>query len=124
MSTIRANTIANAAGTNSPNIVGGELSRARFSLNGTGTISPFESFNISSFVDNGTGDYTANFATAMNNGRYSFPTTGQDGSILVVACGKIGVAPNANTFRFETRNGSLTSADAGIITSAIFGDRP
>lgn len=78
MSTLRANTLSNSAGTGSPAITGGELSRARFNLNGTGTIAERGSFNVSSYVDNGTGDYTANFSTAFPNANYAFQISAND----------------------------------------------
>ena len=40
-------------------------------LNGTGTVAIRDSFNVSSITDNGVGDYSANFATAMTNANYA-----------------------------------------------------
>lgn len=40
-------------------------------FNGTGTVAIRDSYNVSSITDNGTGNYTVNFATAMNNSNYS-----------------------------------------------------
>jgi hypothetical protein len=45
--------------------------RAWVCFNGTGTPSVRASGNISSITDNGTGDYTANFTTAMPDINYS-----------------------------------------------------
>ena len=44
--------------------------RAFVNFNGTGTVSILESGNVSSITDNGTGDYTVNFATAMPDDNY------------------------------------------------------
>lgn len=71
MSTLRAGTLSNVAGTGSPEITAGELSRARFNLNGTGTIAARDSFNIASFTDFGVGSYTATFSTAFPNANYA-----------------------------------------------------
>ena len=45
--------------------------RAWVNLNGTGTIAIRGSGNVSSVTDNGPGDYTVNFATAMQDANYS-----------------------------------------------------
>lgn len=130
MSTFGADNITNVAGTGSPNIVGGELCRARTNLNGTGTIAPRDDFNISSYVDNGVGDYTANVATAFPNANYSPTATGGDDS----AGTNIGtylsthrtVAPTTSAWRFQTWYGWTAGAllDTNRCNVAIFGDRP
>jgi hypothetical protein len=45
--------------------------RAWVNFNGTGTVAIRASGNVSSISDNGTGDYTINFTTAMPNTNYS-----------------------------------------------------
>jgi hypothetical protein len=45
--------------------------RAWVNFNGTGTVAIRASGNVSSITDNGTGDYTANFTTAMPDASYS-----------------------------------------------------
>ena len=45
--------------------------RAWIQLNGTGTIAIKASGNVSSITDNGTGDYTVNFATNMPDANYN-----------------------------------------------------
>jgi len=45
--------------------------RAFVNFDGTGTVSIRDSGNVSSITDNGTGDYTVNFATAMPDANYS-----------------------------------------------------
>lgn len=49
----------------------GTLCRAWVNFNGTGTVAIRASFNVSSITDNGTGDYTVNFTTAMSDVNYS-----------------------------------------------------
>jgi hypothetical protein len=52
--------------------------RAWVNFNGTGTVAIRASGNVSSITDNGTGDYTVNFTTAMPDANYSvtLATTG------------------------------------------------
>ena len=73
MSTLRVNSLLNAAGTDTPAIDG--LAKAWVNFNGTGTVAIRESFNVSSITDNGTGDYTVNFTTALSDANYSAVST-------------------------------------------------
>jgi hypothetical protein len=45
-------------------------------VNGTGTVAIRASFNVTSITDNGTGDYTVNFTTAMPDANYAISFTG------------------------------------------------
>jgi hypothetical protein len=45
--------------------------RAWVNFNGTGTVAIRASGNVSSITDNGTGDYTVNFTTALADANYS-----------------------------------------------------
>lgn len=52
--------------------------RAWVNFNGTGTIAIRASGNVSSITDNGTGDYTINFTTAMPDANYSASAMSED----------------------------------------------
>ena len=47
------------------------MARAWVNFNGTGTVAIRASGNVSSITDNGTGDYTVNFTTAMSDANYT-----------------------------------------------------
>jgi hypothetical protein len=49
----------------------GYLARAWVNFNGTGTVAIRASGNVTSITDNGTGDYTVNFTTAMPDANYA-----------------------------------------------------
>ena len=49
--------------------------RAWVNFNGTGTVAIRASGNVSSITDNGTGDYTINFTTAMPDANYAVSGT-------------------------------------------------
>jgi hypothetical protein len=51
--------------------------RAWVNFNGTGTVAIRASGNVSSITDNGTGDYTVNFTTAMPDENYAAQVTNQ-----------------------------------------------
>jgi hypothetical protein len=59
--------------------------RAWVNFNGTGTVAIRASGNVSSITDNGVGDYTVNFTTAMPDANYS-----------VVACSSSNVSSNTS----------------------------
>jgi hypothetical protein len=52
--------------------------RAWVNFNGQGTVAIRGSGNVSSITDNGTGDYTVNFTTAMSDANYSAAITASD----------------------------------------------
>jgi len=54
--------------------------RAWVNFNGTGTVAIRASGNVSSITDNGTGDYTVNFTTAMPDADYSYLGAGRRNS--------------------------------------------
>lgn len=51
--------------------------RAWVNFNGTGTVAIRGSGNVTSITDNGTGDYTVNFTTAMTDANYAGLITGE-----------------------------------------------
>lgn len=54
--------------------------RAWVNFNGTGTVAIRASGNVSSITDNGTGDYTVNFTTAMPDANYAVSVGGATSS--------------------------------------------
>jgi hypothetical protein len=66
MSTLKVNTLQTAAG------VEVYTCKAWVNFNGTGTVAIRASGNVSSITDNGTGDYTVNFTTAMPDVNYGW----------------------------------------------------
>jgi hypothetical protein len=68
------------------------IAKAWVNFNGIGTVAIRGSFNVSSITDNGAGDYTVNFTTAMPNVNYSltgncsanntFPTAATTSGVL------------------------------------------
>ena len=73
--------------------------RAWVNFNGTGTVAIRDSGNVSSITDNGTGDYTVNFTTAIEDSDYA---------ILITSSGD-GTGDNRSTATDRTAN-STTSA--------------
>jgi hypothetical protein len=88
--------------------------RAWVNFNGIGTVAIRASGNVSSITDNGTGDYTVNFTTAMPDADYAVAGTATveslgDGRIVV------GYLTRTNTqyrLRVRTDTNSLTDPDS------------
>lgn len=64
---------------------GGNAVKAWVNFNGTGTVAIRAAFNVTSITDNGTGDYTVNFTTAMPDANYAMVANSpnQSGSNLI-----------------------------------------
>lgn len=77
MSELRANTISDLAGTGPVTLMKQSAAKAWVNFNGTGTVAKRgDGFNVSSITDNGTGDYTVNFTTAMSDVDYTSGVSG------------------------------------------------
>jgi hypothetical protein len=75
MSTIKANTLLHSDGstTTQPSIpaLDKRMAKAWVKFRGLDTLAINDSYNVSSITDNGVGQYTVNFTTAMANSTYS-----------------------------------------------------
>jgi hypothetical protein len=104
--------------------------RAWVNFNGTGTVAIRASGNVTSITDNGTGDYTMNFTTAMPDANYGVNFgVGGGGSGLnasfvagVLTSTQYGTASNKTTSAVQFTTGDYTSnlRDLGEIYVAIF----
>ena len=96
--------------------------RAWVNFNGTGTVAIRASGNVTSITDNGTGDYTVNFTTAMPDANYSAVYAGRiEGSATVVNETNPSIPAKATgSIRITTLNSTFSSTDAGQVNVAIF----
>jgi hypothetical protein len=78
-------------------------------FNGTGVVAVRASFNVSSITDNGVGDYTINFATALVDANYAVVAS----SDSVIASTSVASASAVNVF-------NLFEADAIEMFVAVF----
>jgi hypothetical protein len=88
--------------------------RAWVNFNGTGTVAIRASGNVSSITDNGTGDYTINFTTAMPDVNYSVVKSDSFFSL-----GDIRVF-NTNNVTVRVYENFSTAVDTSIVCVAIF----
>ena len=81
--------------------------RAWVNFNGTGTVSIYNSGNVSSITDNGTGQYTANFTTAMPDVDYAVAgATNED---------------NGTAQRVFTERTGRTASSVGVVVGDVNG---
>lgn len=101
---------------------GGNAVKAWVNFNGTSTVSITASYNVSSITDNGTGNYTLNFTTAISDANYSFfGQTRRESS----GFGENGLVPGLGdtktTSALQVRTGfGTTQADYPEINVSIF----
>jgi hypothetical protein len=99
------------------------MARAWVNFNGTGTVAIRASGNVTSITDNGTGDYTVNFTTAMPDANYSMVNaSAQNTSIGPIPVGfQSATAPTASAARVECGAFSNNSRlDSAYLTLAFF----
>ena len=127
MSTLRVNTLQNAAGTGQPAMSG--AAKAWVNFNGTGTVAIRAAFNVTSITDNGTGDYTVNFTNALEDANYAAVITTNRSSVntTLVNISRIAdelSAPTVSSVRIAqgVPNSSrvLQREDASFIMVSIF----
>lgn len=87
--------------------------RAWVNFNGTGTVAIRASGNVSSITDNGTGDYTVNFATAMPDANYAASV---DANIAQTEY----FTPVAGSLRVITSGSTGAITDVSVVTVSIF----
>ena len=96
--------------------------RAWVNFNGTGTVAIRASGNVSSITDNGTGDYTVNFTTAMPDANYLYPTSASfaaDGAVISLVSASTS-ALRITTDYVSSLAGSSTPLDTTFVNVAIF----
>jgi hypothetical protein len=93
--------------------------RAWVNFNGTGTVAIRGSGNVSSITDNGTGDYTVNFTTAMPDVNYAVSgltgTDTSDSAMRLVSGGYL-----AGSTRIRTQTIAGVQADRTVVTFLAF----
>ena len=112
----------------SPGVIGSMLCRAWVNFNGTSTVAIRASYNVSSITDNGTGDYTVNFTTAMADANYAAVAspsgqyaTNHGGQTGMFSTGSITEsAPSTGSARFVFSNYSSGLFDPKYVNFAVY----
>jgi hypothetical protein len=99
--------------------------RAWVNFNGTGTVAIRASGNVTSITDNGTGDYTVNFTTAMPDANYISAMGGGSGSggsldTIVEEVYGASYIKTTSAYRIFSVSASFTAQDRFNVYVAIF----
>jgi len=100
--------------------------RAWVNFNGTGTVAIRDSGNVSSITDNGTGNYTINFATAMPDANYSAVSMASGDQVSTASVyeeNSSGTRDSALTTSLEVTSANTSSGaanDRASVNVAIF----
>lgn len=89
-----------------------QVCTAWVNFNGTGTIAIRDSWNVSSLVDNGVGNFQANFTIAMSNTNYSVTATGSN------------LSTTSYNSLFVNQSSPPTVSSVGIFSSAQSAGNP
>ena len=93
--------------------------RAWVNFDGTGTVAINGSGNVSSITDNGTGDYTVNFTTAMADANYAVSHSAADDSVQAQGRMNYDCTLAAGSYRFKgtmnTSHALMDSKDNTVI---------
>ena len=114
MSTLKVTNIAGLTGS-STNVMEG-LAKAWMGKWDFSTNTAVDSFNISTFTDNGTGDLACTFTNAMNSVGYS--GTALDNNFSLIRA----IAQTTSAFRTVSYNTSYVGYDVSRLHHAINGD--
>ena len=130
MSTLKVNTIQNTSGGSSstPEQIEQGRAKAWIHFDGQDTVAIRDSFNVSTLTDNGTGDYTISFTSAMENTNYAVATTQPAQHNFTQAI--LGVEQD-HTNAFATgsirvqsvKTGNNSAVDRDVQCVVIFGDQ-
>ena len=94
--------------------------RAWVNFNGTGTVAIRASGNVSSITDNGTGQYAANFTTALSDTNYAATTNGcNPGGAGTVIGAKVNTV-NSVVIECRVSTAMGTVADEANVYAAVF----
>jgi hypothetical protein len=104
-----AMTISGSTGVTYPDgtsqVSGQQACKAWVNFNGTGTVAIRAAYNVTSITDNGTGDYTVNFTTAMVDANYC----------AEVSCNEMASTNNPRVAQIEGDGSNITTTSVRVV---------
>jgi hypothetical protein len=99
----------------------GQLCKAWVNFNGTGTVAIRASYNVSSITDNGTGNYTVNFTSALADANYCAAVASSNDTSSSIAEGTASYGHATGSCSVITLNTATPAlVDRALICVAIF----
>lgn len=100
---------------------GGNAVKAWVNFNGTGTVAIRAAFNVSSITDNGTGDYTVNFTSALADANYGFSMSCTTDSSSQRITNVVGSGQTTSSIRVSAWGAVVnTNVDPSIYAVAVY----
>lgn len=116
----RVDALEDVAITSAPGTAPLYACRAWVNFNGTGTVAIRASGNVSSITDNGVGNYTVNFTTAMPDADYAVLITSKEDPGVSAPASFI-VSQATGSVTIDIRRSTTTAAfDPSIVCVAVF----
>ena len=134
MSTLKVNTLQDASGNNASTAVELNSGRCKVWINFNGSSNAiFDSYNVSSITDNGSGNHNINFSITMANNDYALVTNQRldtsGGAPNIVHTGNEHDDNSTTSAKIVQGTGNMNAAgnsrsfvDSSSIAVAIFGD--
>jgi hypothetical protein len=125
MSQLNISTLANLAGSETTpiaDVINGSA-RAWVNFNGQGTVAIRASYNISSITDNGTGNYTLNFTTALPDVNYSATFGGRytSAGVALLVCETTATIRTTSSLQIRTANApQAIPVDSSEVSVSVF----
>jgi len=94
-----------------------QVCKAWVNFNGSGTVAIRDSYNVSSITDNGTGNYTVNFTTAMPDADYAILSTMKIGTTVTSGMETAPVDTSTAEVKIFRANAAFNS---GVVSVAVF----
>jgi len=121
VATVKSNSSSPPVFQNTSGTEAGTLCRAWVNFNGTSTVAIRAQFNVSSITDNGTGDYTVNFTTALADANYSVVASHEEVNGTAYGwAGPISSGSATSSCRINTPNAGGNGNDRSVICVSIF----
>jgi len=128
MSEIRVTTLKDTSGGNSSTTaqIASGRAKAWVNFNGSSAVAMRSNFNVNSISDNGEGDYTVNFSTALADANYAVTyAAGIHADQLGIHLRsnpdvENGTLPTSSAYRFKNANANGSDRDVGFICLSFF----
>lgn len=123
MSEIRVTTLKDTSGGNSSTTADIFSGRAKawVNFNGSSTVAIRAQFNVNTITDNGTGDYTVNFSSALADANYSVVASHEEVNATAYGwAGPTSTGLATSSCRINTPNAGGNGNDRSVICVAVF----
>ena len=117
-SSVVVNSTATGFAIGTGGINGAQLAKAWVNFSGSSPAVIRDSYNVSSITNNGTGDYTINYATTFSNANYCVNASAREFAIFAAAGGNI----TTGSVKVSVYNSAIALANTTHVFVSVFGN--